>query len=572
MEKGDIKITLENLNKMTIKKIKELCKDKKIKGYSTQKTKSLLISYILEINNNNDSIYLIDNNSLIIYCIKEISLEYQIDEINIKNKKFLLNLKQKYTTFVKKHKNIKNMYYINSCDSKKFWRKKHLSTYKKNIDIDVFIEYLKNINNNVIDIDEVESIDIISILVNFFTINNKEQQIKIISMENILSQLYIKYSNIKIYDFNYIEMFNENNEDVLEDLTYNILSIKDTLIKKQINNLDYVPRYIQDKVVEYLEKNLNGCIIPDNMKVRNVQLGLCCINTKLREKNIFCSRSLIMKNAISKGVEEIQRLSILNLVDLIYMIKYNADHGIRFFRISSDIFPHLSNPKVETYSLDFAQELLTEAGKLARKFKQRLTFHPGQFNVISTQKEDVFEKTCIELGYHAEILDRMGCDQDSVIVVHGGGIYNNKKDTIERLIKNFYRLPTNVQRRLVIENCEKSYNVEDCLYICEKINIPMIFDTHHYECYNLLHENETLLPAKDYIPRILNTFNKRHIKPKFHVSTQCCDKKIGAHSGYIDIIPEYLLNIKQPIDIAVEAKMKELAIYDLYNKYPYLKP
>ena len=271
----DIKITLENLNKMTIKQIKELCKYKKIKGYSTQKTKSLLISYIIEINNN-DSIYLIDNNSLIISCIKEISLEYKIDEINIKNKKFMLNLKQKYTTFVKKHKNIKNMYYINSCDSKKFWRKKHLPNYKKNIenDIDIFIEYLKNINKNVIDIDEAESIDIISILVNFFTINNKEQQIKIISMENILSQLYIKYSNIKIYDFNYIEMFNENNEDVLEDLTYNILSIKDTLIKKQINNLDYVPRYIQDKVVEYLEKNLNDCIIPDNMKVRNVQLGV----------------------------------------------------------------------------------------------------------------------------------------------------------------------------------------------------------------------------------------------------------------------------------------------------------
>ena len=123
MEKGDIKITLENLNKMTIKQIKELCKYKKIKGYSTQKTKSLLISYVLEINNN-DSIYLIDNNSLIIYCIKEISLEYKIDEINIKNKKFMLNLKQKYTTFVKKHKNIKNMYYINSFDSKNFWRKK----------------------------------------------------------------------------------------------------------------------------------------------------------------------------------------------------------------------------------------------------------------------------------------------------------------------------------------------------------------------------------------------------------------------------------------------------------------
>ena len=71
-------------------------------------------------------------------------------------------------------------------------------------------------------------------------------------------------------------------------------------------------------------------------------------------------------------------------------------------------------------------------------------------------------------------------------------------------------------------------------------------------------------------PNILATWNRRGIKPKFHISTQCCGGRVGKHADYIDKIPDYLLNISQPIDIAVEAKDKEQAIYDLYKKYPEL--
>ena len=48
--------------------------------------------------------------------------------------------------------------------------------------------------------------------------------------------------------------------------------------------------------------------------------------------------------------------------------------------------------------------------------------------------------------------------------------------------------------------------------------------------------------------------------------------KIGHHSDYIDIIPKYLLDIPErygiEIDIMIEAKMKELSIQKLYEKYP----
>ena len=72
---------------------------------------------------------------------------------------------------------------------------------------------------------------------------------------------------------------------------------------------------------------------------------------------------------------------------------------------------------------------------------------------------------------------------------------------------------------------------------------------------------------------ILKTWTKRNIKPKFHISEQGSGK-IGHHSDYIEIIPNYLLEIpkkyKINIDIMIEAKKKEQAIFKLYRKYPIL--
>ena len=63
------------------------------------------------------------------------------------------------------------------------------------------------------------------------------------------------------------------------------------------------------------------------------------------------------------------------------------------------------------------------------------------------------------------------------------------------------------------------------------------------------------------------------IKPKFHVSEQG-EGRCGHHSDYIEVIPDYLLEIPEKygvnIDIMIEAKKKELAIFKIYKKYPVL--
>ena len=310
-------------------------------------------------------------------------------------------------------------------------------------------------------------------------------------------------------------------------------------------------------------------------KNKSVQLGLCCINTILREQKppIFCSRKMIMRKIEELGINELKLKIIQNLADLYKLIQWNEANGIKVLRISSELFPHKSNPKVENYTMDFADKLLKKIGKYARSMNHRLTFHPGQYNVVGTPNEKCFHQTISDLSYHAEVLDRMEMGKDSVMVVHGGGKYGDKQKTLDRWCENFKRLPQAVQNRLVLENCEKCFSIEDCIYVSRKVNIPIVFDTHHYTCYNLMHPDETLKPESEYIEEILNSWERRGIKPKFHVSEQGSGR-CGHHSDYIEVIPDFLLEIPVKygveIDILIEAKAKEKAIFKLYSKYPFL--
>ena len=308
---------------------------------------------------------------------------------------------------------------------------------------------------------------------------------------------------------------------------------------------------------------------------KSIQLGLCCMNTILSSKKppIMSSRSVVLKTLETKGFEPLKEKIIQNLKDTLVMMDWNEQNGIKVFRLSSELFPHISNSKAPKYEIDFALDLLKQIGEKSKIYNQRITFHPGQYNVIGTPTKSAFEHTINDLKYHCDILDLMDLDKNSVVVIHGGGVYGDKKKTIERWCKQFYELPENVQKRLVLENCEKNFSIEDCLEVSEKVNIPVVFDTHHFECYKLLHKEEKFNPPDEYMHAVLETWWRRDIKPKFHVSEQGSGK-IGHHSDFIEEIPDYLLEIPDKfdcnIDIMIEAKLKEQAIFKLYEKYTFL--
>jgi len=67
---------------------------------------------------------------------------------------------------------------------------------------------------------------------------------------------------------------------------------------------------------------------------------------------------MIMRKIEELGINELKLKIIQNLADLYKLIQWNEANGIKVLRISSELFPHKSNPKVENYTMDFADKLL----------------------------------------------------------------------------------------------------------------------------------------------------------------------------------------------------------------------
>jgi UV DNA damage endonuclease len=302
-------------------------------------------------------------------------------------------------------------------------------------------------------------------------------------------------------------------------------------------------------------------------------LGLCCINTELRERKkfpVFNSRTCIRKNFT---VEKAKELALQNIRDLPEMMTWNYEHNINCFRLSSDMFPHFTDTETEKYTIDFAEEDLIWAGGLAKALDQRVLMHPGQYNQVGSPNKKTFEKTIEDLEHHANILDTMDIGKDGVIIVHGGGTYGDKENTKRRWIEQFDDLPQNVKNRLVIENCERQYSTRDCLDISEECRIPVVFDFHHYNCYNIIYKNRKQEGIMDLMSEIVETWtNTNRNRIIMHVSEQGSGR-IGHHSDYIENIPNEIFQILDEypsiyIDLEVEAKMKEKAIKKIYDKYP----
>ena len=91
-----------------------------------------------------------------------------------------------------------------------------------------------------------------------------------------------------------------------------------------------------------------------------IQLGLCCINNTLRHQKppIFASRKMIIRTIYEQGVDVLKEKILQNLRDVLTMMDWNEANGIKVFRLSSEMFPHKSNPRVQSYDFDFALDLL----------------------------------------------------------------------------------------------------------------------------------------------------------------------------------------------------------------------
>ena len=298
------------------------------------------------------------------------------------------------------------------------------------------------------------------------------------------------------------------------------------------------------------------------------QLGYACINKQLRKQDIYTGRTMRRKTYDAKGLDYVSEICIANANDLIKIIQWNEDNNIKVFRMSSSIFPWMS--EYEFTDLPMYKELLSilqQAGKLAKSYNQRLSFHPGQFCVLASPHKKVVDSAIRELNQASVIMDMMGLPNTrmSKINIHVGGAYGDKQAALSRFCANYLRTSPGVQSRLTVENDDKAsmYSVMDLYqYVYSVVGIPIVFDYHHHKfCPGGLSEEGALKLAA-------STWG--NIKPCTHYSESMLikenvvGKKPQAHSDYIyDEINTYGLNI----DIVVEAKGKELAVQQYFEKY-----
>lgn len=286
-----------------------------------------------------------------------------------------------------------------------------------------------------------------------------------------------------------------------------------------------------------------------------MRIGYACINMTLGEQKITTNRGMIRRTFDAKGLEYVSELALQNIRDLIEVVKWNHKNDIHFYRMSSDMFPWMSEYEFDNLStITRIRTLLSGLGNFVKVNDQRLTFHPGPFNVLASPNPDVVRKTVADLNKHSQIMDMIGLPVSpfAKINIHVGGVYGNKKESLKRFCDNFHLLDENTKKRLTVENDDKtnSYNVHDLMYVHQEIGIPIVFDYHHHMCYN------DGIPTEEALKLALSTWPS-DITPIVHISEPRDGKNIRAHHDYIQNKVE---TYGKDVDLMFEAKQKELSV------------
>ena len=298
-----------------------------------------------------------------------------------------------------------------------------------------------------------------------------------------------------------------------------------------------------------------------------MKIGYACINMTLQTAGgITTNRGMRQKTFNERGLPYVSELALQNAKDLVNIVKWNNEMGIKLFRMSSDIFPWFYYYQLdELPDYEEISDYLYMAGDEASG-KQRLTFHPGHFNVLGSPNPTVVNKTIKELNQHSEIMNIMGLSRThyNKINIHIGGAYGDKQATLDRWINNYHKLCFSTQERLTVENDDKAsmFSVKE-LYegIYKKIGVPIVFDFYHHKfCTGGLTEQEALELALSTWPKgIVPLTHYSESRRKEHLDESI---KAQAHSDLIyDKIPTY----GNEFDCVIEAKHKELAVINYIN-------
>lgn len=272
----------------------------------------------------------------------------------------------------------------------------------------------------------------------------------------------------------------------------------------------------------------------------------------------------------------------VSLTYLDEIFDYLVKHDIRMYRMSSDLAPYATHPDMPQFHSmvkDSAADLAA-IGKKARSLDLRLSFHPSQFIVLNSPDPSLIGKSVADLVSQAEMLDLMELGPEAVLVVHVGGVYDDKLAARQRWIDTWPTLPEPVRRRLVLENDDLRFSCADVLHIHEHTGVRLIFDHQHFWCLN-----PEMLDLRETVSKMLASWPS-HVRPKIHFSSPRTElrqltrknRKTGKNetvnvspvwTGHADFVNPFefttFMRVAEGLefDVMLEAKSKDLALVRL---------
>lgn len=222
-----------------------------------------------------------------------------------------------------------------------------------------------------------------------------------------------------------------------------------------------------------------------------------------------------LKNNPASARDKIIELSRHNAKSFYNIVKYvgSLPENLRMVRLSSDCLPVFTERTFSHYYRDpgirrILENELSKVGQLAKKLDVRISFHPGQFVVLASDKSDVVDRSIEELEYHTLLAEWMGYAQkdfDMKINVHLSG-----KRQAEGFLEILPRLSEATRRVLTLENDEYQAGIDDLLPLAEHVGI--VLDIHHH----LIHDNEYIQADDERIEVIKDSW--RGVRPCMHYS------------------------------------------------------
>ena len=261
--------------------------------------------------------------------------------------------------------------------------------------------------------------------------------------------------------------------------------------------------------------------------------------------------------------------------------------GLRMVRLTSDMLTFYTLDEYKDFwrrqdVRDSLARWFAPIGEVARANDVRLSFHPDQFVVLASDREEVVNKSIEEFEYHVDMARWMGYGkqfQDIKINVHISG--RQGPAGIKRVLS---RLSPEARNSITIENEEMSWGLDSTLELAD--NLALVLDVHHH----WVKTGEYIQPNDDRIKRVIDSW--RGVRPAMHFSVSREDgvidanttslhdhkqllesgynkQKLRAHSDYFynDAINRWAYGHWSWADMMCESKAKNLASVRLFDTY-----